>query len=56
MNSFPNLGPVDGNAAINLKAQSHSPAGNPEHRDLEQPMEAIGPPDYHRFPVFSRQD
>jgi hypothetical protein len=47
---------MDGNIGIDLEAQSHAPAFDLEHRDLEHAMEAVGPSDHHRFPVFPRQD
>jgi len=47
---------MDRYIGIDFEAQSHAPAFHLEHRDLQQAMEAIGPSDHHRFPVFPRQN
>src|SRR5437764_15433733 len=47
---------MNGNLFIDLKAQSHISLVNLEHRNFEQALEAGGPSDDYRFPIFSRQD
>jgi hypothetical protein len=43
---------MDWNVGIDLEAQLHVRAFNPEHRDFDQAMKAIGPSDYDRFLAF----
>ena len=52
VDSFPHLRTMDGNIGVDLEAQFHVRALNPEHRDLQQAMEAIGPADHHRLPIL----
>jgi hypothetical protein len=47
---------MNGNAAVGLEAQFDLAAGNLEHGDFEDALEAIGTSDDDRFLAFSRQD
>jgi hypothetical protein len=40
---------VDGDPSIDLEAEAHRPVADVEYRDLEQVLEAVGPPDDHRL-------
>jgi hypothetical protein len=52
VDSFPHFRTMDWNIGIDLEAQFHGSALNPEHRDLHEAMEVSGPADDHRFPAF----
>jgi hypothetical protein len=43
---------MDRNTGIDLESQSHVPAADPEHSDLEYALEAGGTADHNRFVRF----
>jgi hypothetical protein len=51
---FPHLRTMDGNAGVDLEAQSHVRASNVEHRDLQQAMKPIGATDHNRLSILPR--
>jgi hypothetical protein len=56
LDTFPNLGAVDGHIGIDLEAQLHFGSLNLQHLDFEEAMKTIGPANDHRFLAFPRQD
>jgi hypothetical protein len=56
VHSFPHFQTVDGNVRVDLEAEFHLRAPNVEHRDFQQAMKAIGPPDDDRLLSSPRQD